>query len=194
MHANFLDFILPVFNKKWDNVVYLISDNCSKNKSITSKLELPMIGCHRLRFKAAVQNIPIIPVTNITVIFTIMQKLRNLISADSEIRLQIHPVRMNKTQSSSAYHMLGIKFSLRSFLLNLGVKEMKNLLPSPRVEGAVEEFFGRLHKLDSVTQVFQCDTTSLHEARILFDIVVSDFSETEPELKKSADIVHFFHT
>ena len=36
-HINFLSYILKLFHKTWNDVVSIVSDNCSTNKSIANK-------------------------------------------------------------------------------------------------------------------------------------------------------------
>lgn len=100
---------------------------------------------------------------------------------------------MNKTRWSSAYQRLRWFHSLRPLLQNIGGKKVAAFLPSPRLERQIDELVRRLEKLDSITDLLQCDTTSLHEAHILLDTIVSDFPETEHRLKRDANIAHSFH-
>ena len=56
-HIEFITFILGYYGKSLSNVTCIIGDNCSVNKSMSTKLGLPVIGCASHRFNLAVSDI-----------------------------------------------------------------------------------------------------------------------------------------
>ncbi|KAF1777846.1 hypothetical protein GQ600_18962 [Phytophthora cactorum] len=47
------DCVLDVYNKTLDMVAFIVGDNCSTNQSITTKLDVPLVGCASHRFNLA---------------------------------------------------------------------------------------------------------------------------------------------
>ena len=56
-HIDFIEFVMDLFNKSMANVMPIIGDNCSLNKSIAQKTGIPLIGCAFHVFNLAVSKI-----------------------------------------------------------------------------------------------------------------------------------------
>ena len=56
-HVDFFEYVLDLFGKSFNNVLCIISDNCSTNKSIENILRLPLVGGASHRFNLAMQDI-----------------------------------------------------------------------------------------------------------------------------------------
>ncbi|KAG3173717.1 hypothetical protein C6341_g9963 [Phytophthora cactorum] len=55
-HIKLFDCVLDVYNKTLDMVAFIVGDNCSTNQSITTKLDVPLVGCASHRFNLAVNK------------------------------------------------------------------------------------------------------------------------------------------
>lgn len=78
-HKKLLDFVLPVFNKDMSNVVALIGDIVSTNKSLAVLCGCGFVGCASHRFNLAVKDVLNVHADLIDVVHKIMAKLRHLI-------------------------------------------------------------------------------------------------------------------
>ena len=56
-HEEFMSFVPSIYGKPWDNVVCLVGDNVSTNKSLARRLGLPFVGCRSHRFNLAVKDV-----------------------------------------------------------------------------------------------------------------------------------------
>lgn len=72
-----LYFIFLDFSRRWDNVIYVIGDNCAVNKALAKSIDIPMIGCHSHRFNLALEDILITHKDIIERTNKIMLKLKN---------------------------------------------------------------------------------------------------------------------
>lgn len=52
-HIEFIDAILDVYGKTLTMVEFVVADNCATNKSVATKLDVPLIGCASHRFNLA---------------------------------------------------------------------------------------------------------------------------------------------
>lgn len=41
----FIASILKLFGKKMENLIVIVGDNCATNKSIATKIGVPLVGC-----------------------------------------------------------------------------------------------------------------------------------------------------
>ncbi len=56
-HISFMNYVLDLYGKSCSNVRALIDDNATVNRSISSKTDIPLIGCSSHRFNLAVNDI-----------------------------------------------------------------------------------------------------------------------------------------
>ncbi len=56
-HIEYLTYILHLYSGSWSNVICLVGDNVQTNKSISTKLQISLVGCASHRLNLAVQNI-----------------------------------------------------------------------------------------------------------------------------------------
>lgn len=54
-HISFQYFVLSVLGEKMSTVVVFIFDNCSVSHSVSSKLNIPLMGCTTHRFQLTVK-------------------------------------------------------------------------------------------------------------------------------------------
>ena len=53
-HIEHIEKVLESYGKKMDNILCLVGDNCSVNKSMSRILDIPLIGCASHKFNLAV--------------------------------------------------------------------------------------------------------------------------------------------
>ena len=56
-HIQILTYILKVYGKSWHNVFCVIGDNVAVNKTISTKLKIPLVGCASHRLNLAVKSV-----------------------------------------------------------------------------------------------------------------------------------------
>ncbi|OWZ13937.1 hypothetical protein PHMEG_00012660 [Phytophthora megakarya] len=77
-HVKFLEGILPFFDRKIEDVIYLIGDNCAVNTKLASLLSIPLVGCASHRLNLAAQKFMSDYDSLLDKIQDLMRKLRNL--------------------------------------------------------------------------------------------------------------------
>ena len=55
-HIEHIEKVLESYGKKMDNILCLVGDNCSVNKSMSRILDIPLIGCASHKFNLAVRE------------------------------------------------------------------------------------------------------------------------------------------
>lgn len=59
-HEEFIEFVLPLFRKSWENVLAIIGDNCALNrclaKSLCNNHQIGSVGCASHRFNLAIKD------------------------------------------------------------------------------------------------------------------------------------------
>lgn len=189
-HVEFLRFVLSVFGKDVSNVVALIADNCNVNRSISTKMGVPLIGCASHRFQLAVKEILKEDEGVITQVKQLMTKLRTpLISAKLRRETHLKPKLKNDTRWSSTFLMLLRHAELREHVLRLDDMEIDALLLSPASERKVDNLIRKLRELDEVTKKLQRADCTIRVARAYFDTVLEDYPTLSDRLDPDARIV-----
>lgn len=190
-HIEFLDFVLKLYGKQWADVVCLVGDNVSTNKSLSNKTGIPLIGCCSHRFNLAVKDVLRSEEELIMKIQVIMVKLRGLLlSANLRKLTPLKPMLRNNTRWSSTLSMLSRYVRLREFLPNLNCYEIDELSLSVAENRRVDMLLVQLEPLDEVTKLLQSESTTVSDARALFDAVIQKYPDTTSRLASSAKIVH----
>ena len=189
-HIAFIDFVLSVYGKTWDNVVCFTADNCSVNKSISNKTQKAMVGCHSHRFNIALQQILNEHSTMIEQINRIMLKLKNVIPAAKLEKFTKYKAKpRNTTRWSSTFEMLKRFQLIRPHLRKLQIDDIDKDIPTRRENEEIDDLVKRLEKLDSVTKSLQHEERTISQARALFDTVMIDFPEAADRLSTTASII-----
>ena len=55
-NTDFIKFVMELYLRNWNDILFVICDNCNTNKVIADKLLVPMIGCASHRFDLAVKE------------------------------------------------------------------------------------------------------------------------------------------
>ena len=190
-HYEFLTFVLNLYQKSWANVVCLVGDNMNTNKSIANILGRPLIGCASHRLNLAVKDVLNEEEELLQKIHTIMIKLRGLLLGAKLKKLtNLTPKLRNVTRWSSSYQMVQRYVELREYLALLESDEVDALSLTPAENRRADALLLQLKPLESVNKVLQTNSTTVSDARALFDAVIQKYSDTTNRLSSSAGIVH----
>lgn len=111
----FLWYDLKAFGKDVWNVAALVGDDCNIKRSISTKLEIPLLGCDLHQFQLAVEEIIGEEKLIIATVQQLMMKVwRSLMSAKLQRHTVLRPRLHNATRWSSRFLMLHAKHSCRS--------------------------------------------------------------------------------
>lgn len=80
-HINFVKFVLSVFGQILSSVLALVADKCATNKSIATKMHIPLVGRHIHRLNLSASDIINTNADLVSIVRQIMQKLKHLIPA-----------------------------------------------------------------------------------------------------------------
>ncbi|KAG6966181.1 hypothetical protein JG687_00005010 [Phytophthora cactorum] len=129
--------VLDVYNKTIDVIRFLVADNCNTNRSIATKLGVPLIN-------------------------SLMHQLR-LPNNASELA-KLTPLRAkarNVTRWSSTYGMLQRYVKIRAYIRQLGAVE--DLTPRSGKHKKLVSLLSHLEKFESVCKHLQSEATSMSE-------------------------------
>lgn len=190
-HYDFITYILHLYGKSWSDIVCLIGDNVSTNKALANKTGIPMVGCASHRFNLAMRDILHKDQDIIAKVNSTMVKLRGLLlSAKLQKLTHLKPQVANVTRWSSIHNMLNRYTELREYLPMLESDEIDMLLLTASENRKLESLLNIINPLESVTKTLQEESTSIGDARALFDAVMEKFPESTRRLSSSASIVH----
>jgi len=153
-HIELLRNVLAVYNKTVDMVQFIVADNCNTNRSIATKLGVPLVGCASHRFNLAVN-------TFLTEHDLLLRKVNNLMSqlrqANNAAELnKLTPLRAKKrnvTRWSSTYEMLE-RFMEQRPHIRL-VEAVEDLVPTSSENKKLGDILRHLRKHDSVCKRLQ---------------------------------------
>ncbi|KAG3189857.1 hypothetical protein PC128_g11571 [Phytophthora cactorum] len=163
--------VLDVYNKTIDVIRFLVADNCNTNRSIATKLGVPLVGCASHLFNLAVKKFLTEHETLLQQINSLMHQLR-LPNNASELA-KLTPLRAkarNVTRWSSTYGMLQRYVKIRAYIRQLGAVE--DLTPRSGKHKKLVSLLSHLEKFESVCKHLQSEATSMSEVRLLFDSVI----------------------
>lgn len=190
-HIDFLKYILELYGKTWSNVIALVGDNVSVNKSISNKTGKPLIGCASHRYNLAVRDIIDGDIDLIDKIAAIMVKLKTLLlSAQLRKLTHLRPRLRNVTRWSSTFSMISRYRELKEFLPKLNSDVIDEISLTTPENRRVDELYEKFTVFESVTKALQKDNTSLADVRALFDATIDEHPTTYCRLSSTADIVH----
>ena len=189
-HITYIEFVLRLFGKWWDNVVAITGDNCATNVAIANKVGIPFVGCASHRFNLAVQDIITTHDDLMDKVNNLMRRLKYAIPA-SKLRkfTDLRAKTKNVTRWSSTYKMLLRYTEIKSHLHALQLLELEPLIPTLVEDKRIEGLVKILADLNSVTVVLQSNATNLAMVRDLFDEIITVYSSTKNRLSANAAIV-----
>jgi hypothetical protein len=181
---------LELYEKNASNIVCLIGDNCSTNKSVANKLGVPLVGCASHRFNLAVNAYLQSFETELEKVSQISRKLRTIKnSAQLRQKTSLRPVLRNATRWSSSYMMLERFLKLKDFIDPMNI-ELAGLMPSAAELIRLKLLSEDMSKFQSITMQLQKEGISMYDVRILFDAVLAEYPDMAHHLSPDADVVH----
>ena len=186
-----MSFILDVYGKSWNNIICLVGDNVAVNKSISTKVDVPLVGCASHRYNLAVRDVIAGEIELVNKFNTLISKLRTLLLSSKLRKLTpLLPKICNEILCSSSFEMLRRYCQLQKYLPKLNSAEVDELQSTVSENRRVDALVTRLNDLDEVTKKLQCDSTTVSDVRDLFNAVIDVFPETAFRLSSTAEIVH----
>ena len=130
-HYNYMEYVLEVHGKSYDNVVAIVGDNTSTNKAFARRRGPVFVGCHSHRFNLAVKDILEDHTAAISKVQELMHKLCYHIPAAMLRRLTpLSAFTANVTRWSSTHAMLKRYVAIREFITEIDLTEISLLLLS----------------------------------------------------------------
>eukprot|EP00475_Leptophrys_vorax_P022829 TRINITY_DN3105_c0_g1_i5.p1 TRINITY_DN3105_c0_g1~~TRINITY_DN3105_c0_g1_i5.p1 ORF type:complete len:360 (-),score=104.60 TRINITY_DN3105_c0_g1_i5:462-1541(-) len=188
-YKDWIEAMLQFYGATTDkNMLYLSRDNCSVNRCLATRLNLPLVGCYSHRFQLAVKEYLKDYEILLTDINSIM-KHYSTIKAAGELRKQTDLVAKKRcvTRWSGDYLMVKRYFALEEFM-DKDNEEVAHLFPRGRDKKLLDDLLRQLEKLNTVTLSLQSESKDLADARLLFDEVMEWFPSEY--LTENAGIIH----
>lgn len=186
-----MNFVLENYEKSWENIICFIGDNCAVSQSLANKTKKQMVGCQSHRFNLALQDILRDHEDVLEKVNKVMSKLKDPVPAG---KLRKHTPLVAKTRNvtrwGSTFIMLERYCAIKDYIPKLDLKDIEEMTITKKRNDVVDSLFERLAEMESVTKALQSDTTTLSDARALFDTVIGYFPTTEDRLKANAGIIH----
>jgi hypothetical protein len=184
---------LQIYGRNISNVVCIIGDNCSTNKSTANKLGVPLLGCASHRFNLAVNFYLKDFESKLEKVSQISRKRRTIKnSAELGKKTPLRPVLRNATRWSSTYMMLQRFLKLKEFIDPMNT-ELARLMPSAAELITLNVLSEEMSKFQSVTMELQKDGINMHDVRVLFDAIIVEHPNLSLYLSPNAEIVHSPH-
>eukprot|EP00644_Phytophthora_capsici_P015230 jgi/Phyca11/130818/e_gw1.98.66.1 len=165
--------LLRDYNKRLEQCVFLVGDNCSVNRRLATLMGVPLVGCasHRLNRAVAAQLSE--HAEDLDLVQTLMLKLRTLTqSAKLRLKTSLRPIIRQQTRWGSTFAMLNRFFELLPFL-DTDDDELAELLTSPAAKRRLKDLLGEMKDVESVPKVLQGSDVSLLDVRVWFDALIA---------------------
>lgn len=106
-----------MYGKTWEDVCAVVSENCSINNAMGSKLDFRFVGCSIHRFNLVVQGKILDDDEIVQKVNELMRKFKYLIPAARLRKLTpLCAITKNDTRWSSVHALLTIYFEIRYFI------------------------------------------------------------------------------
>ncbi|KAG3095834.1 hypothetical protein PI124_g16024 [Phytophthora idaei] len=152
VHIDHFKRVLDLYNKTLRMVLFVVGDNCSTNRAIATKLDVPLIGCASHRLSLAVQSSLKSYETELDQVNTLMVQLRQPNnSAELAKFTDLLPVKRNAARWSSTREMLERCIRIRSDIRK--VEAVEDYAPSASAHRKLAALDPDLQVFDSVCNV-----------------------------------------
>ena len=189
---DYLDWVLGLYNKTFENVVCICGDNAEVNKAIVNLCNLRLLGCNSYRLNLAVKEFTKTSSNLLEKVNNLVIKLRGVkLSGKPRKLTDLRPVYKSDTRWLSVYEMLDRFCKLRAILGDSSfAKEQVVMifLPTSR-DAELLGFLEPIMKLKSVTLALQRNNINIADVLCLFEKVTSEFPCTKKYLDPTATIV-----
>ena len=189
-HIDFISSTLQIFGKETTSVRFFIADNENLNRAIANQLQIPMIGCYSHRLNLAVEVFLQHYEEVLSLVHSLMVKLWTLRNSAKLRRVtELRPIQRNVTRWSSTFEMLKRFTELKEFIDTTDA-QIAPLFPSSVQQLEIQDLHTHLEKFESVSKKIQEDSTTLWEARSLFDAHLEQYPALDHHLGASMSITH----
>ncbi len=163
-HLEYIGYVLELFNKSIENVVCLIGDNCSVNRSLAKRIGIGFIGCASHRWNLAMKDVTGSSDLSISKVEVIMKAFRRPKLAGKLRKLTHLKAKCpNATRWSSTVQMLDRYTKLRSFLSGFDEHEFGESLLTPHEEKRIDSLCEKYSELESITKASHRESTTMSE-------------------------------
>ncbi|POM63183.1 hypothetical protein PHPALM_27548, partial [Phytophthora palmivora] len=173
-HQAFLATMLARdYQKRPEQVLFLVGDNCSVNRRLATLMGVPLVGCASLRLNRAVAAQLSECAGDLDLVQALMIKLRTLHhSAKLRFKTDLRPINRQQTRWSSTFSMLNRYFELLPFI-DAEDEELAELLPPAASKRRLRDLLGELKDVESVSKALQGADANLLDVRIWFDGLIA---------------------
>ncbi|KAG6610903.1 GTP-dependent nucleic acid-binding protein engD [Phytophthora cinnamomi] len=190
-HQAFLATMLARdYQKRPEQVLFLVGDNCGVNRRLATLMGVPLVGCASHRLNRAVAARLSECADDLDLVQALMIKLRTLHhSAKLRFKTDLRPIIRQQTRWSSTFTMLNRYFELLPFI-DAEDEELAELLPPAASKRRLRDLLGELKDVESVSKALQGADANLLDVRIWFDSLIAAKPSYARYLAPRADIVH----
>lgn len=176
-HLESIKMVLSYYNKKIDDIICMVGDNCRTNLSLSIISKVPFVGCASHRLNIAVQKLLKAfegIIKKIDLVFMELRTHNNI--GNLENFTDLKTVKSVPTRWSSSYNLINRYFRLLPAINELNDPNINKLLLCQEELKVIQPFFNDvLTKLESVNQFLQDDNCTFMDSRILFDEIIKEY-------------------
>ncbi|KAF7685211.1 hypothetical protein CDIK_4040 [Cucumispora dikerogammari] len=166
-------------------MLYVIGDNCSTNKSIATKVGIPLIGCYSHKLNLAVQKY-LSQFSSIDLVHKLMTMLFTPLNLEAlREKTTLKPIVRSTAKWTSCYNMLTRFLQIKDFIDQNDVV-LVEFLPSSTDIFQLQEVMISLQPLNELTIYLQNESLNLADAKKCFDSVLIKHSGFEHYLSKTS--------
>ncbi|KAG3203567.1 hypothetical protein PC128_g2509 [Phytophthora cactorum] len=173
-HRAFLiEVLLRDYNKRLEQCLFLVGDNCSVNRRLATLMGVPLIGCASHRVNRAVAAQLCEHANDLDSVQALMLKLRtSSLSAKLRLKTTLRSIIRQQTRWGSTFAMLNRYFELLPFL-DTEDEAIAELLPSAVANRRLSDLLGELKDVESVPKALQGGKVNLLDVRVWFDGLIA---------------------
>ncbi|EGZ06639.1 hypothetical protein PHYSODRAFT_340857 [Phytophthora sojae] len=178
------------YQKRLDQVLFLVGDNCGVNRRLATLMGVPLVGCASHRLNRAVAARLSECAEDVDMVQALMVKLRTLHhSAKLRFKTDLRPIIRQQTRWGSTFAMINRYFELLPFI-DAEDDELTELLPPAASKRPLRDLIGELKDVESVLKALQGADANLLDVRVWFDGLIAAKPSYARYLAPRADIVH----
>lgn len=171
-HVYLIKCVLSVSKKSNRNVIELIEDSVSVNKSIAGKIVCRLVGCASNRFSIPVNYLISEHDGIFTSVHAVMEKLCNFLAAVKLREFTSLKLVLNRVTPWTPTHYLLRRYKEnREFILKRRIQEVTLLMPRNYENVMVETWLQKMSQLNSIIQTLNLTNDSIADSRNLLDAV-----------------------
>ncbi|KAG6578275.1 uncharacterized protein IUM83_16529 [Phytophthora cinnamomi] len=173
-HQAFLATMLARdYQKRPEQVLFLVGDNCGVNRRLATLMGVPLVGCASHRHNRSVAARLSECADDLDLVQALKIKLRTLDhSAKLRFKTDLWPIIRQQTRWSSTFTMLNRYFELLPFI-DAEEEELAELLPPAASKRQLCDLLVELKDVESVSKPLQGTDANLLDVRIWVDGLIA---------------------